>query len=84
LVSITSSVLDVQVPLLIVHRRVAVLPAGTPVIPELGAEGDVIVAVPETTDHEPLPTVGVFAAIVKLPLLQFAWSLPALDVVGGA
>jgi hypothetical protein len=77
-------VLGVQVPLLIVHRRVAVLPAGTPVTPELGEEGDVIVAVPETTDHNPLPTLGEFAAIVKLPLLQFDWSLPALAVVGGA
>jgi hypothetical protein len=84
LVSTTSSVLGVHEPLLIVHRKVAELPAGTPVTPELGAEGDVIVAVPETTDHNPVPTLGVLAAIVKLPLLQFAWSLPALDVVGGA
>ena len=60
------------------------LPAGIPVTPELGVDGDVIVAVPETTDHNPVPMLGVFAAIVKLPLLQFAWSLPALDVVGGA
>ena len=70
--------------MLTVHRRVAELPAGTPVTPELGVDGVVIVAVPETRDHNPLPTLGVFAAIVKLPLLQFAWSLPALAVVGGA
>jgi len=61
-----------------------VLPAGTPVTPELGVDGVVIVAVPEITDQVPVPTVGEFAAIVKLPLLQFAWSLPALAVVGGA
>jgi hypothetical protein len=70
--------------LLIDHRKVAELPAGTPVTPDVGEDGFVIVAVPETTDHEPLPTVGVFPASAKLPLLQFDWSLPALAVVGGA
>ncbi len=70
--------------MLIVHRKVAELPAGTPVTPEVGEDGFVIVAVPEATDQDPLPTVGAFPASVKLPSLQFDWSLPAFAVVGRA
>ena len=69
--------------MVIVQRKVAVEPTIKPVIPEVGDDGVVIVAVPETTDQEPVPTVGVFAAKVAV-VAQAAkvWSVPALAVVG--
>jgi hypothetical protein len=82
-VSNTSSV-EVQVPFVIVQRKVAGVPAVTPVTPEVGEEGVVIVAVPLTTLHEPVPVVAVFPASVKAVLLQFVWSLPAFAVVADA
>ena len=69
-VRITSSVLDVQTPLLIVHLNVALVPIGTPVTPLVGDVFVVIVAVPPTTVHKPLPVAGEFPANVKLPLLH--------------
>ena len=68
-VIITSSVEGVQGGLEIVHRKVAVPGTAKPVTPEVGEEGVVMVAVPETTDHTPVPTVGVLAAkvVVVLP-----------------
>ena len=83
LVNTTSSV-DVQVPLVVVQRSVALVPAGTPVTPEVAEDGVVIVAVPLISVHRPVPVEGVFAASVKLPLLQLAWSAPAAAVVGNA
>ena len=65
-----------------VHVNMALLPAGTPVTPELYAEAVAMVAVPLTRLHSPAPTEGLFPARVKLPLLQFVWSVPALAVVG--
>ena len=70
LVSITSSV-DVQAPFVIVHLSVALVPTGTPVIVEVGDEGVVIVAVPVTTLHAPVPVTGALPASVKFPLLHF-------------
>ena len=70
LVSITSSV-DVQAPFVIVHLSVALVPTGTPVTAEVLDVGVVIVAVPVTTLHKPVPTVGLLPASVKFPLLQF-------------
>jgi hypothetical protein len=69
-VRITSSVEDVHVPLLIVHLKVAEVPAGTPVTLDVGDTGEVIAAVPETTLHTPVPTTGEFPASVKFPLLH--------------
>ena len=43
----------------------------------------VLVLGPLTTLHAPVPTAGVLAARVAEPVLQMAWSLPALAVVGG-
>jgi hypothetical protein len=62
---ITSSVLA-QPPLVMVHLSVAELPTTKPVNPEVGEDASVIVAVPETTDHAPVPTVGVFPASVAV------------------
>ena len=70
LVSITSSV-DVQAPFVIVHLSVALVPTGTPVTVEVGDEGVVMVAVPVTTVHKPVPITGALPASVKLELLQF-------------
>jgi hypothetical protein len=69
-VKITSSVAAVQGALVTVHLNVALVPAGTPVTPEVGEDGVVIVAVPLTTVHVPVPAAGAVAASVKLPLLQ--------------
>ena len=50
-VKMTSSLLSVHVPLLIVHRNVALLPAGTPVTVLVDDPAVVIVAVPDTKVH---------------------------------
>ena len=67
-----------------VQRSVALLPDGTPVTVDVRDDGVVIVAVPETKLHIPVPTVGALPDSVKLPLLQFDWSAPAFEVVGVA
>ena len=69
LVSITSSV-DVQAPFVIVHLSVALVPTGTPVTVEVLDVGVVMVAVPLTTVHAPVPVTGALPASVKFPLLQ--------------
>ena len=68
-VIITSSVEGVQGGLEIVHRKVAVPGTAKPVTPEVGEVEVVMVAVPDTTLHAPVPTVGVLAAkvVVVLP-----------------
>jgi hypothetical protein len=68
-VSTTSSE-DEQVPLVIVQRNVAGVPAVTPVTPDVGDDGVVIVAVPLTTLHTPVPEEAVLPARVKAPLLH--------------
>ena len=83
MVSTTSSV-DVQVPLVTVQRKVAGVPAVTPVTPEVAELGVVMVAVPLTTLHVPVPVVGVLPAKVKEALLQFTRSEPADATVAAA
>ncbi len=56
----TSSVESTQIPLLIVHLNVTLVPMVNPVTVEDGDEGIVIVAGPATTLHNPVPTTGVF------------------------
>ena len=69
LVNTTSSKLSTHVPLLIVQRKVLLLPAVKPVIVVLALFGLVIVtAKPDCTLHVPVPTVGTFAAITKVLL----------------
>jgi hypothetical protein len=64
LVSTTVEEEAVQVPLEMVHCSVAVLPDNTKTV-LVGLVGVVIVAVPETMVHVPVPTVGVLAAMVN-------------------
>ena len=81
----TSSVEAVQGELDMVQRKVAVPGTAKPVIPEVGEEALVTMAVPEITDHAPAPTVGVFAdnVAVLAPHAGFI-SEPALAAVGVA
>jgi len=58
-----------QVPLEIVQRITALFPADTVTI-ELGDAAFAMEAIPLTTLHAPVPTVGVFAAIVNDELLH--------------
>ena len=67
---VTSSVDGEQTPLEMVHRSVAVLPAGKPVTVVVLEFGSVMVAVPLINDHDPVPTVGMLAAMVKFPSLH--------------
>ena len=52
------------------HRKVVAEPAFKPDTPEAGAAGVVIVAVPETTDHNPVPMTGTFPASVVVVILH--------------
>ena len=82
-VIITSSVEAVQGALDIVQRKVAVPGTAKPVTPEDGEEVLVTVAVPEITDHAPVPTVGVFADKVAVVTSHAGFiSAPALAAVG--
>jgi hypothetical protein len=62
-----------------VHLKVAEAPAANPVTPEVGDAGVVTVAVPDTTDHAPVPLVGVLPARVAV-VPHTDWSAPALAV----
>ena len=60
-----------QLPLLIVQRKVLLLPAVKPVIVVVALVGLVIVtAKPDCTLHVPVPTAGTFAASTKVLLLH--------------
>ena len=61
---------SLQVPLVMVQRRTAVLLVGTPVTPDVGELGVVIVAVPLISVQVPVPEVGLLPAKVKMPLLH--------------
>ena len=79
---ITSSVEDVQDPLVIVHLNV-LAPTPSAVTPDVALPEVVIVAVPDTKVHAPVPVVGALPAKVVL-VAHIVWSTPALDVVGAA
>jgi hypothetical protein len=49
---------------------VLLVPAATPVTPDVLEVGVVIVAVPPTTDHDPVPIVGAFPERIKLLVLH--------------
>lgn len=73
---------EAQAPLEIVHCNVAELPITRSVTPEVGEEGVVIVAVPDTTDQVPVPTAGVFPANIVVVTSHKFWSGPASAAVG--
>ncbi len=68
----TTSSEDVQVPLVMVQRSVALLPAVIPETADVAEVALAIVAVPLTILHVPVPVVGDLPASVNDPLLQFA------------
>jgi len=84
----TSDVEAVHGLLLIVHRKVytPMPPAGVKVATGFDTLLNWVIKVlgPDITDHDPVPTDGVFAAKVAVPLPQTVCGLPALAVVGGA
>jgi hypothetical protein len=75
---------DGQNPLEIVHSKVAEPPMDKPVTSDVGSDASVIVALPEVTDHIPVPTVGVFPVKVVVVTLHKFWFPPLLDTVGGS
>ena len=83
-VSTTLSVEAAQGLFEMVHVKVALVPAGTPVTPEILEVDVVTVAVPLITLQAPVPVVGSLPSKVKLPLLHLVWSVPAFAVVGVA
>lgn len=66
----TSSVELVQTPLEMFHLRVTEAPITRPVTADAGDAGFVIVAVPVTMVHKPVPLTGVFPASVAVVPLQ--------------
>ena len=56
--------------MLIVHLKVALVPAAIPVIVVVGLVLLVIVAAPACTVHNPVPVTGVLAAIVNVAVLH--------------
>src|SRR5258707_80594 len=71
-----------QLPLLIVHLKVAALPAVIPVMVVVGLVLLVIVAVPLWTLQAPVPTVAMFAAIGNVLVLHWLMFTPASATVG--
>lgn len=59
-----------QTPLEIVHCKVTEAPIVNPVTPDVGEVGVVMVAVPATIVHKPVPDAGVFPASVVVVMLQ--------------
>ena len=62
-----------QVPFVTVHFIFALVPATTPVTVVVGEAGVVIVAVPLTSDHTPVPAVGVLWVMVNVEVLHKVW-----------
>jgi hypothetical protein len=60
----TTSSVNTQVPFVIVHLRVAVAPANTNTV-LVALAGVVMVAVPETMLHTPVPTLAGVAAMIN-------------------
>ena len=67
-----------------VQRKVDDPPMVKPVTPDVGDEGVVTTAEPDTTVQSPVPTVGVLPASVAVVVLHKDWSGPAAAVVGVA
>ena len=81
----TSSCEAEQGELEIVQRSVAVPAAAKPVTPLVGELGEVMLAVPVTTVHKPVPGAGAFPAKVTVDTPQAGViSVPALAIGGVA
>ena len=76
---VTSSKEAAQTPFEIVQRS-TLFPTESPDTADVGEMALSKVAVPETTDQSPVPTVGEFAESVAT-LEQIVWSVPAFAVV---
>lgn len=84
-VSVTSSKL-VHDPFVMVHRRVTLCPASSP-LTWLVADVGVTILAPlagPTIVHWPVPVTGTLPARVNVPSLHFSWSGPAVAVVVSA
>ena len=62
---VTVDVVDGQVPLLILHCKI-VVPVPIPDIPVVAKLGVVILEVPDSTVHKPVPITGKFAPKVAV------------------
>jgi hypothetical protein len=69
----------VHVPLVIVQRSVALVPAARPVTPLTAEDGVVTETAPLTTLHSPVPGAGTFPASVNELVLHNVWSPPAAE-----
>lgn len=74
---------EVHDKLVVVQRKVTELPTTIPVTVDVAEVGVVIVAVPDTTVHVPVPIAGALPARVIFVTLQRLVSAPAFAVVGG-
>ena len=70
-----------HVPLVIVHIKI-VCPVVNPVTVALDELVGLIVPVPETSDHVPVPIEGLFAIRLVVKAAQIFWFVPASAVVG--
>ena len=71
-------------PLLIVQRKVTLLPTVRPVMP-LVLDVEVVMIVPfaaPTIVHKPELIVGALPAKVNAPELHCSWAAPAMETVG--
>ena len=83
MVRMMSSKVDPHVALVIVHRSVALVPAGTPVIAVVAEPGVVIKAVPPCSVQTPVPGAAALPVIVKVPELQFSMLGGPASATGG-
>lgn len=70
-----------QEPLVMVQTK-RLLPMLMPVTSDEAEVGELTVPDPETTVHNPVPTVGTLAVMVVLEPRQITWLVPAFDWVG--
>jgi hypothetical protein len=82
LVITTSSCTAAHIPLLIVQRNVALLPAANPVTAVVSNNALVIDTAPLTILQTPVPVVAALAAIANVLLLHCTMSDPAIATVG--
>ena len=80
----TSSVLELQKPLLMVHLNSVVVPAPKPVMPVVDNVAVLIVHVPLTILHTPVPITGVLPLKLAMAVLHSCWSEPASATVAGS